>query len=156
VAKSKNPIPEGFGTMTPHLSVNGAADYIDFLKRAFNATETARMPGPGGKIMHAQVRIGDSNLMLNDNFPEFGQPEFAKGPWPVTLHLYVPDADAAFAQATGAGCEVKMPVADQFWGDRYGVVIDPFGFHWSIATHAEDLTPAEMQERQAKVMGGAK
>jgi PhnB protein len=106
--------------------------------------------------MHALVRIGNSNLMLNDNFPEFGSPEFVRGVFPVTLHLYVPDADAVFAQATEAGCEVKMALADQFWGDRYGWVRDPFGFNWSIATHKEDPTPAEMQERQAKMFGAAK
>jgi PhnB protein len=155
VAKSTNPIPEGFATVTAHLNVEGAADYIDFLKRAFNAVEISRAPGPGGKLMHAQVRIGDSNLMLNDTFPEFGSPEFVRGALPVTLHLYVPDADAVFAQATEAGCEVKMPLTDQFWGDRYGWVLDPFGFNWSIATHTDDLTPAEIEERQAKAFGGA-
>lgn len=150
MAKSNNPIPDGFRTLTVHLTVNGAADYIEFLKRAFNAVEVSRMPGPGGKIMHAQVRIGDAVLMLNDNFPEFGS-DFSKAPWPFTLHLYVRDADAAFAQATGAGCKISMPLADQFWGDRYGVVDDPFGVRWSIATHKEDLAPAEVQERMSKM-----
>ncbi|MGH9764504.1 MAG: VOC family protein [Blastocatellia bacterium] len=150
MAKSNNPIPDGFRTLTVHLTVNGAADYIEFLKRAFNAVEVSRMPGPGGKIMHAQVRIGDAVLMLNDNFPEFGS-DFSKGPWPFTLHLYVPDADVSFAQATGAGCKISMPLADQFWGDRYGVVDDPFGVRWSIATHKEDLAPAEVEERMSKM-----
>jgi PhnB protein len=150
MAKAKNPIPEGFHTLTCHRTVNGAADYIDFLKRAFNAVEETRVQGPGGKLLHARVRIGDAYLMLNDTFPEFGSPEFGKGPWPSALHVYVADPDAAFAQATGAGCQVVMPLADQFWGDRYGLVTDPFGFNWSIASHIEDLTEAELEERQAK------
>ena len=154
MAKSKNPIPEGFRTLTPHLTVKGAAKYIDFLKRAFNAVEVSRAPGPGGKLMHAHVRIGDADLMLNDDFPEFGSLPIAEGNWPLTLHLYVPDVDAAFAQAVAAGCEVKMAVADQFWGDRYGWVKDPFGFTWGIATHVEDLTPEEIREREQKLFGG--
>jgi len=153
MAKSQKPVPEGFSTLTPHLTVKGAADYIDFLKRAFNAVEKARMPGPGGKVMHAHLTIGDSNLMLNDHMPEFGSQPIAEGNWPLTIHVYVPDADAAFARATGAGCTVTMPLADQFWGDRYGQVKDPFGFNWSIGTHKEDLTHEEMQERQAKMFG---
>lgn len=154
MAKAKSAIPEGFQTLTGHLTVNGAADYIDFLKRAFNAVELSRAPGPGGKLMHALLRIGDSNLMLNDLFPEFGQPPIAEGHWPVVLHLYVPDADATFEQAIAAGCQATMPMQDQFWGDRYGHVKDPFGFVWAIATHKEDLTEAEMAERQAKMFGG--
>jgi uncharacterized glyoxalase superfamily protein PhnB len=155
MAKAKAPVPEGFSTVTTHLTVNGCSDYIDFLKRAFNAVEVSRAPGPGGKLMHAHVRIGDSNVMLNDHFPEFGHPAIAEGYWPLTLHLYVPDADALFAQATGAGCQVTMPLSDQFWGDRYGHVKDPYGFTWAIATHMEDFTPAEMEERMAQMSGGA-
>ena len=154
MAQTTTPIPPGFHTLTPHLSVNGAARYIDFLQRAFGATEVHRAPGPGGKLMHALVRIGDSMLMLADHFPEFGAPPIAEGHWPVILNLYVPDADACFEKAIAAGCEVKFPLADQFWGDRYGHVKDPFGFTWAIATHKEDLTAAEMQERQAKAFGG--
>jgi uncharacterized glyoxalase superfamily protein PhnB len=137
------------------LTVKGCSDFIDFLKRAFNAVELVKMPEPGGRIMHAQMRIGDTNLMLNDHFPEFGKPPIAEGSWPLTLHLYVPDADAVAAQAVSAGCQVTMPMSDQFWGDRYGQVKDPFGFTWAIATHIEDPTPAEMEERQAKMFGGA-
>jgi PhnB protein len=154
MAKATDPLPSGFHTLTPHLTVKGAADYIDFLKRAFNAVEIARSPGPGGKLMHALMTIGDSRLMLNDHFPEMGAPDIAAGFWPVILNLYVPDADAIFAQATAAGCEVVMPLADQFWGDRYGQLRDPFGFRWAVATHIEDLTPAELQERQTKLFGG--
>jgi len=153
MTKATNPIPEGFSTLTTHLTVKECADFIDFIKRAFNAVELVRMPGPGGKLLHAQVRIGDTNLMLNDDFPEFARGPIAEGRWPLALHLYVADADAAFAQATSAGCEVTMPLEDQFWGDRYGQVKDPFGFNWSIGTHKEDLTPQEIQERQAKMFG---
>jgi len=154
MAKAKNPIPEGFQSLTPHITVKGAANYLDFLKRAFNAVEVSRAPAPDGKLMHAHVRIGDSNLMLNDDFPEFGAPPIAEGHWPLTLHLYVADADAAFAQAVEAGCTVTMPLADQFWGDRYGNVKDPFGFNWAIATHIEDPTPEELKEREAKLFEG--
>ena len=156
MAKSKNPVPEGFRTLTPHITVKGAANYVDFLKRAFNAVEISRSPGPGGKLMHAHVRIGDADLMFNDDFPEFGGPPIVEGHWPLTLHLYVPDPDAIFAQAVAAGCTVTMPLADQFWGDRYGNVKDPFGFVWGIAAHMEDLTRAEIQEREAKLFGGPK
>ena len=155
MAKATDPIPRGFHTLTPHLTVKGAADYIDFLKRAFGAEEISRSPGPGGKLMHADVRIGDSHLMLNDHFPEFGSPQYPESPWPVVLNLYVPDADATWAQALAAGCKERFPLQDQFWGDRYGQVTDPFGFAWAIVTHKEDLTPEELAERQAKAFGGA-
>jgi uncharacterized glyoxalase superfamily protein PhnB len=105
--------------------------------------------------MHAEVSIGDSVIMLNDHFPEFGSPPIPQGSFPFALHLYVPDADAAMAQATAAGCTVTMPLADQFWGDRYGQVQDPFGFRWAIACRKEELTPEQMQERAAKMFGGA-
>jgi PhnB protein len=154
--KATSPIPSGFQALTPHITVNGAANYIDFLKRAFNAVEVARSPGPGGKLMHAHVRIGDSNLMFNDHFPEFGSPSFAQGNWPITFHLYVPNADAVFEQAVAAGSTVTMPLSDQFWGDRYGQIKDPFGFTWAIATHIEDPTPEEIREREAKLFGGPK
>jgi uncharacterized glyoxalase superfamily protein PhnB len=153
--KPASPIPPGFHSLTAHLSVNGAAAYIDFLKRAFDAIEIDRSPGPGGKLMHAEVRIGDSLLLFADDFTgEFGLPPLAEGRLPFQLHLYVPDADATWNQAVAAGCEVVMPIADQFWGDRYGHVRDPFGFLWSIATRKEDLTHEEMMERQAKLFGG--
>jgi len=151
--KATTPIPAGFHTLTPHLTVNGAVKFLDFLKRAFNAVEISISPGQAGKLMHAHVRIGDSNLMFNDSFPEHGSPPIAAGHWPFALHLYVPDADAVFAQAVAAGCEVTMPLADQFWGDRYGHVKDPFGFTWAIGTHIEDPTPAEIQEREKKLFG---
>lgn len=155
MAKAKSPIPEDFSTLTPHLTVDGADKFIDFVKRAFNAVEIGRAPGPGGKVMHALVRIGDANLMLNDPFPEFGSPPIAEGHWPIALHLYVPDADAVFKQAIEAGATVTMPISDQFWGDRYGHVKDPFGFVWAIATRKEELTPEEMKERQEKMFGAS-
>jgi PhnB protein len=157
MSKPANPIPPGFHTLTPHLAVNSAAAYIDFLTLAFNAVEISRSPGPGGKLMHVQMRIGDSVLMFADDFSaEFGMPPLAQGRLPLHMHLYVPDADAVWAQAIAAGCQVEMPISDQFWGDRYGHVRDPFGFLWAIATHKEDLTQAEMMERQAAAFGGQK
>ena len=147
------PIPEGMHTVTPHLICEGAADAIEFYKKAFNAEETARMPGPGGKLMHAAVRIGNSTVMLADAFPEHGGlgPKALKGS-PVTMHVYVTDADAVFERAVAAGATVRMPIADMFWGDRYGQVTDPFGHHWSIATHVRDLTPEQMMEAMQQQM----
>jgi uncharacterized glyoxalase superfamily protein PhnB len=129
---------------------------IDFYKKAFGAVEKRRAPGPDGKsIMHAELQIGDSIIFLNDEFPDMGalSPLATKGT-SVTLHLYVEDADKQFQQALSAGAQVVMPLADQFWGDRYGIVRDPSGHQWSIGAHMEDLTPAQMQERMAKAFGG--
>jgi PhnB protein len=155
MSTSVNPIPPGFHSVTLHLNVDGAAAYIDFLKNAFGAVEISRSPGPGGKLMHATVQVGDSMLMLNDDFStDFGMPPVVRGNLPLHINLYVPDADATFAQAVAAGCQVTMPLADQFWGDRYGHVRDPFGFGWAIATRKENPTPEEMQERQSKLFGG--
>lgn len=141
--------------VTPHLICAGASDAIAFYVRAFGAVELARLPGPGGQLMHALIRIGDSHLMLNDEFPDFGAlgPK-ARGGTSVTLHLYVPDADASFARALEAGATVVMPLADQFWGDRYGVVADPWGHHWSIATHVRDMSAEEIQAAMAKLPPG--
>jgi PhnB protein len=153
--KAANPIPAGFHSVTVQIAPDGAAGYIDFLKRAFHAVELERSPGPGGKLLHATMRIGDSILMLADDFAEMaGLPPLARGRFPFTLNLYVPDADAVWKDALAAGCEVVMPIADQFWGDRYGLVRDPFGFMWSIASRQEDLTPEEMHARAAKIFGG--
>lgn len=154
MSTSVNPIPPGFHSLTLHLNVEGAAAYVDFLQKAFGAVEINRSPGPGGKLMHALLKIGDSVLMLNDDFSqEFGIPPVVRGNLPFFINLYVPDADAIFAQAVAAGCQATMPISDQFWGDRYGHVRDPFGFNWAIATHKEDLTPAEVQARATKAMG---
>jgi PhnB protein len=148
-------VPEGFGTVTPHLVVEGAADALDFYKRAFGAEELVRMPMPDGqRLMHAAIKIGESMLMLVDAFEEWG----VKGPKslggsPVTIHLFVPDVDAAFQRAVDAGCTVAMPVADQFWGDRYGKLKDPFGHDWSLATHLRQLSPAEMHAAMKQAFG---
>ena len=151
------PVPEGFRTITPHLVVDGAAKAIEFYRKAFGAEEISRMPAPDGeKLMHAELKIGDSILMLADDFPEWcgGQSRSPKalGNTPVTMHLYVRDCDAVFNRAVEAGCEVKMPLMDMFWGDRYGNVTDPFGHMWSIATHVQDLTPEQMAAGAAEAM----
>ena len=150
-----NPIPEGFHSVTPHLVIKGAAEAIDFYKKAFGAEEVCRMPGPGGVVMHAEIRIGDSTVMLADEFPDFGSvgPKTIGGS-PVTVHLYVKDADAFYDKAVAAGAKATMPLADQFWGDRYGKLEDPFGHQWGIATHIEDLTPEEIEKRAAAAFGG--
>jgi uncharacterized glyoxalase superfamily protein PhnB len=134
-------------TVTPHLICAGAADAIEFYKKAFGATELSRMPGPDGKVMHASIRIGDSVIMLNDEMPDWGTlgPKSLKGS-PVTVHLYVENADKVFEQAVRAGAKATMPIADMFWGDRYGKVEDPFGHQWSIGTHTRDVSPEEMQK----------
>ncbi len=145
-------------SITPHLICAGASDAIDFYKKAFDAEEMMRMPGPDGRLMHAAVKIGDSMVMLVDEMPEWGAlgPKALKGS-PVTIHLMVDNVDAVFAQAVAAGATVKMLVADMFWGDRYGQVIDPFGHVWSIATHVRDMTQEEMMAagREAMAKGCA-
>jgi uncharacterized glyoxalase superfamily protein PhnB len=145
-------VPAGHHRVTPHLTVRNAAAMIDFYKQAFGAVEKQRAPGPDGKsILHATIQIGDSLVFLNDEFPEMGAVSpFGAKTSPVTLHLSVEDADKQFEQALAAGAEVVMPLADQFWGDRYGVVKDPSGHQWSISHHVEDLTPQQMRERMAK------
>jgi uncharacterized glyoxalase superfamily protein PhnB len=140
-------IPDGMHTVTPHLICANASAAIEFYKKAFNATETSRLPGPGGRLMHASLSIGDSAVMLVDEMPEHGAlgPKSLKGS-PVIIHLYVGDVDAVAAQAVAAGAKTTMPVTDMFWGDRYGQLEDPFGHRWSIATHVRDVTLAEMQQ----------
>ena len=147
------PIPDGMHTITPHLICAGAADAIAFYKRAFGAVEQGRLAGPDGRLMHAMLRIGDSALMLVDEMPEYGAlgPKSLKGS-SVTIHLYVPDVDAAIAKAVDAGAALKMPAAEMFWGDRYGQVEDPFGHKWSLATHTRDLTEAQIKEGMAKMI----
>ena len=141
------PIPEGMRSVTPHLVCEGAARAIEFYKKAFGAQEVSRLPGPNGKLMHAQIRIGDSAIMLSDDFPEHGGlgPKALNGS-PVTIHLYVPDVDAVAARAVQAGATLTMPVADQFWGDRYGQLTDPFGHRWSVATHVREVDPSRWPE----------
>ena len=147
MTENVNPIPHGMHTITPHLVCDGAAAAIEFYKEAFGAVEMARLAGPDGKLMHAMLRIGDSMLMLVDQFPEMN----ALGPKglggsPVTIHLSVVDVDAAFARATAAGATVRMPVTDMFWGARYGFVQDPFGHLWSMATQVRNLTMEQIAE----------
>jgi PhnB protein len=148
------PIPDGMHSVTPHLICAGAADAIDFYKQAFNAVELTRLPGSNGKLLHGSIRIGDSTVMLSDEFPEMGGlgPKSLKGS-PVTIHLYVEDVDAFAARAVAAGARVTMPVADMFWGDRYGQLEDPFGHRWSVATHVRDVKPEDIQKAMS-AMGG--
>lgn len=146
---SVKPIPEGFHSIQPSLIVRNAVQAIDFYKKALGAQELVRMPGPDGKIMHAELKIGDSVLFLSEENPNMG---FCKSPQTlggctVSLNVYVPDVDKVFNQAISAGAKETMPVADQFWGDRYGTLTDPYGYVWGIATHKENLTSDEMQKR---------
>ena len=148
------PIPDGMHTVTPHLICAGAADAIEFYKNAFNAVELGRMPGPEGKLLHALIRIGDSAVMLADECPDWGGfgPKTLNGS-PVTIHLYDENVDAFVARAVSAGAKVTMPLEDTFWGDRYGKLEDPFGHHWSVATHIRNVSPDEMQQAVQKVCG---
>ncbi len=151
-ASKPTPIPAGFGTITPHLTVKGAARAIDFYKTAFGAKEKGRMLGPdGSSIMHASLQIGDSMIMLNDEYPEMGakSPSTLNGS-PVTVHLYVKDADAVFQKAVSSGAKTIMDIQNTFWGDRYGVVVDPFGHMWSIASRIEIVTPKSIAKRMAE------
>ena len=143
------PIPEGQGAIVPHLAVRGAAEAIEFYKKAFGAVELMRMPTPGGKLGHAHLKIGDSHLFLADEFPGMGscQAPATLGGTTVSIHLNVEDIDATFQKAVAAGAKPLMPPMDMFWGDRFGKVSDPFGHEWSMATHKEDLSPEEMKRR---------
>jgi len=144
------PIPPGMHSLTPMLTCAGAADAMAFYERAFGAVEVSRLPGPDGRLMHAMMRIGDSALMLVDEHREWGTlgPKALNGS-PVTVHLFVADADATVAQAAAAGATVTMPVAEMFWGDRYGQLQDPFGHRWSVGTHVRDKTPEEIRQAMA-------
>jgi len=146
------PVPDGFHTITAHLTVRDANRAIEFYKKALGAEVLGVAPAPGGKVMHALLKIGDSMLMLNDEFPEYGGDAAPKatGGSGVTLHIYIENVDAAFERAVSAGASVKMPLMDMFWGDRYGTVIDPFGHKWSLATHVRDMSPEEMEREQEK------
>lgn len=150
---SVKPIPDGYHSVTPYLIVHDAKAAIEFYTKAFDATEMLRLNGPGGSIAHAEVKIGDSHVMLADENKEFGaiSPKTLGGAG-VSMLIYVEDVDARFAQAIAAGATEKRPVVDQFYGDRSGVLEDPFGHTWSIATHKEDLTQAEVDARFAKLM----
>ena len=153
MAQPVKPVPEGFHTITPHLTVRDAKKAIEFYKKAFGAVEQGVMTTPDGKVMHAQLRIGDSPLMLNDESPEWGNlsPLSTSGAG-FTIHLYVDKVDDLFNQAVSAGATAKMPVMDMFWGDRYGQVKDPYGYTWSLATHIADLSPEEMEKGAKEAM----
>jgi PhnB protein len=147
------PIPEGYHSVTPYLIVKGAARALEFYKKAFNATELYRLEGPGGTIGHAEFQIGNSRMMLADEFPDMGarSPETIGGS-PIGLCIYTEDVDALFTQALAAGGKQERPVTDQFYGDRSGTLRDPFGHQWTLATHKEDVSPEEMTRRMEAAM----
>jgi PhnB protein len=147
------PIPEGYHTITPYLAVEDAEGAIDFYKRAFGANERVRMHGPDGKVGHAELEIGDSLVMLSDPFPQSTtKPPKELGGSSASVFMYVEDVDSVVQDAVDAGAEIKMPIENMFWGDRFGSVADPFGHTWSIATHVEDVPPEEMEERAKAAM----
>jgi PhnB protein len=149
-------IPAGYHSVTPYLIVKGAADAIDFYRRAFGATELMRMPGPNGRIGHAEIRIGDSAIMLADEHPEMGhRSPLTLGGAGVNLMVYVERVDEVFKRAVASGAKELQPVKDQFYGDRSGTLQDPFGHKWTVATHVEDIAPDEMRRRAEKLMQGA-
>ncbi|NWG38160.1 VOC family protein [Nitrososphaera sp.] len=146
-AKKVSPIPKAFHAVTPGLAVRDAAQAIEFYKRAFGAKEKGRMPGPDGKLMHANIVIGDSHIMMGEENVAMGNPSpLSLNGSPVSLYVYVKDADKVFNQAVKEGASVAMPMMDQFWGDRAGMVTDPYGHKWWLATHKRDLTPAQMKK----------
>ena len=148
MAKAARPVPPGFHTMTPHLVLDDAAQMIDWYKKAFGAHEVSRSLGPDGKIMHAELQIGDSHFMVNDPMQGKGPKQY--GGSPASFWLYVDNSDALFERAVRAGATEQMPLTDQFWGDRAGAVADPNGYTWWIATRKEDLTHAEIEHRAAE------
>ncbi|MCK6449508.1 MAG: VOC family protein [Alphaproteobacteria bacterium] len=152
-AQAKDNSPR-FHTLTPHIAVRGAAEAIAFYKKAFGAEEMLRLPMPGdpARLMHACLGIGDSHLMLADEFPGCSAGPATLGGSPVTIHLNVPDVDATMAKAVAAGAKVTMPAMDMFWGDRYGQLVDPFGHKWSVATHVRDVSPEELAKGAAEAM----
>jgi PhnB protein len=156
MAKKVKPVPDGYHTATPYLILSGAAKALDYYQRAFGAQELMRMASPDGQhIMHAEIRIGDSPIMLADEYPDMGyRSPKAYGGTPVSLMLYVDDVDKVFKQALAAGGKELRPLADQFYGDRTGTLEDPFGHVWTVATHVEDVSESEMKKR-AEAMAGA-
>ena len=149
MAKAAKPVPEGLYTLTPQLALDNAAQTIEWYKKAFGAEEISRGLGPDGKIMHAELKIGNSRFYLNDVMPGYKGPQ-AFGGSPASFWLYVDDSDSLFDRAVKAGAKVQMPIADQFWGDRGGAIADPAGYTWWIATRKEDLTHEEIQQRAAE------
>ncbi len=154
MAGKVKPVPAGYHTVTPYLVVRGANEAIEFYKKAFGAQEMLRMPMPDGKIVHAEIKIGDSVVMLGEENPQMGakSPQSLGGS-PVSIFLYVPEVDATYKQAIAAGAKQVMPPADQFWGDRFGKLTDPFGHEWGLATHTEDVAPEELMKRAAEAFG---
>jgi PhnB protein len=145
--------PDGYHSVTPYLITHDASAAIEFYKTAFGATELMRLPGPGGKVMHAEIKVGDSPIMLADEFPEMGiRSAKSFGGSPVSLMIYTEDVDAMFAQAIAAGATERKPLADQFYGDRSGTIEDPFGHSWTVATHTEDISPEEIDRRFQEMM----
>lgn len=156
MARKAKPIPDGYHSVTPYLVVDDAARAIDFYKKAFGAVEIFRMGAPNGKIGHAELKVNDSMIMLADEMPRMGtRSPKSLGGSTVGIFLYVSDVDNLFNQAVAAGAKVEMPLADQFWGDRYGKLTDPFGHSWSLATHVEDVAPEEMKKRAEAAMAKA-
>ena len=153
MAKKVEPVPEGYHTATAYLVQRDTKKALEFYTKAFGAETKMSMPGPGGRVMHAEVKIGDSMVFMSDEWPDVSpdtkSPQTA-GCVTGTVFLYVPDVDSVFKRAVDAGAKVNMPVTDMFWGDRFGKVVDPFGHHWGIATHKEDVAPEEMKKRQAE------
>jgi PhnB protein len=151
-------IPKDYNSVTPYLVVKGAAQAIEYYKKIFGATETVRMNGPDGKVGHAELKIGNSHIMLADENPDMGQGHTSPattGGSPVSLYVYLPDVDQVVARAAAEGAKILKPVQDQFYGDRNGFIQDPFGHLWGIATHVEDVSPKDMQERMKKMMQAA-
>lgn len=155
MSKDVNPVPEGFHTLTPHIVVKNADDAMDFYANAFGAITESIQRTPEGKVMHATLRVGDSKLMLNEEFPQWGVvgPETLEGT-PVTIHMYCANVDAAWERACKAGCRIGMEIQNTFWGDRYGMLLDPFGHHWALAQRIEDLTPEQIAEASRHAVGG--
>ena len=150
------PIPDGFRTLTPNLVFRNASGAIDFYTKVFGAKELVRMPGPGGQVMHAELQIGDSKIFLNDTMSKEGLQQPAAGQTNLAyLHVYLPDVDTVFNRAVTAGARVDMPLQDMFWGDRYGKITDPYGQQWGLATHIEDVAPADMEKRQKEFFAKA-
>jgi len=149
-------IPKDYHSVTPYLIIKGAAQAIDYYKKVFGATQVVRMDGPDGRVGHAELQIGDSRIMLADEYPEMGHKSAATiGDSPVSLYLYMPDVDSVVKKAVAEGAKILKPVQDQFYGDRSGFIQDPFGHQWGVATHVEDVSPEEMKERMKKVTQAA-
>ena len=150
MARAANPVPKGYSTVTPILTLVDTRKAIEWYERALGAEEQSISVGPDGKVVHAAIRIGNAHLMLHDEMMGAKSPK-ALGGSPMELFLYVDDCDALYKRAVDAGAVEKVPLEDQFWGDRWGVLTDPFGFSWSVATHKEDLTPEEIERRQSEL-----